>query len=55
MAGFRLSWIWYLAVLSVYTQLTLALLLLRREYGRRLNFEPASETAVAAEPAAATA
>jgi putative MATE family efflux protein len=36
--GFALTTIWYLAALSVFVQLGLALLLLRREFGRRLRF-----------------
>jgi Na+-driven multidrug efflux pump len=36
--GFQLRWVWYLSVASVYVQLALALLLLRREFARRLNF-----------------
>jgi putative MATE family efflux protein len=39
MPGFQLNWIWYLSVGSVYVQLTLSMLLLRREFGRRLGFE----------------
>lgn len=39
MPGFQLRWIWYLSVASVLVQLTLSMLLLRREYGRRLQFE----------------
>jgi putative MATE family efflux protein len=39
--GFQLHWIWYLSVASVFVQLTLAMLLLRREFRRRLRFEPA--------------
>jgi putative MATE family efflux protein len=42
--GFRLSWVWYLSVLSVFVQLALALLLLRREFSRRLDFAPAPTT-----------
>jgi len=38
MAGFQLNWLWYLSVASVYVQLILALLLLRREFSRRLAF-----------------
>ena len=41
--GFALSTIWHLAVLSVWVQLGIALLLLRREYARRLHW--AGETA----------
>ena len=39
--GFQLHWIWYLSAGAVLVQLTISLLLLRREYRRRLNFEPA--------------
>lgn len=38
--GFQLRWIWYLSVGAVLVQLTISLLLLRREWRRRLNFEP---------------
>ncbi len=41
-SGFQLNWIWYLSVASVFVQLALSMLLLRREFGRRLRFEPAS-------------
>jgi len=34
--GFRLSWVWYLTVVSVTLQLALSLWLLRREFARRL-------------------
>jgi hypothetical protein len=34
---FRLTWVWYLAVTSVYVQLALSLWLLRREFARRLG------------------
>jgi putative MATE family efflux protein len=37
-AGFRLTWIWYLSVGAVFVQLMLSLWLLRREFGRRLQF-----------------
>lgn len=37
-AGFQLTWLWYLSVGAVYVQLGLSLLLLRREFGRRLQF-----------------
>jgi putative MATE family efflux protein len=40
-SGFQLDWIWYLSVASVFIQLALSMLLLRREFGRRLNFAPA--------------
>jgi Na+-driven multidrug efflux pump len=36
--GFQLPTIWHLGVISVWAQLTLGLLLLRREYGKRLAF-----------------
>ena len=39
-AGFQLHWIWYLSVGAVFVQLTVSMLLLRREFGRRLTFEP---------------
>ncbi len=37
-AGFQLIWIWYLSVGAVLVQLALSLLLLRREFTRRLVF-----------------
>ncbi len=40
MPGFTLTWVWYLAVVSVVVQLALSMLLLKREFGRRLNFAP---------------
>ena len=43
--GFELRWIWYLTVVSVTLQLLMALLLLRREYRLRLNFEAAPRMA----------
>ena len=42
MPGFELRWIWILSVGSVGAQLLLSMLLLRREFGRRLVFEPAT-------------
>jgi putative MATE family efflux protein len=36
--GFQLHWIWYLSVAAVVVQLTISMLLLRREFGRKLNF-----------------
>ena len=39
-SGFQLVWIWYLSVASVLIQLALSMLLLRREFRRRLDFEP---------------
>jgi putative MATE family efflux protein len=44
MEGFNLRWIWYLSVASVGVQLTISLLLLRREFGRRLKFADAPVT-----------
>jgi Na+-driven multidrug efflux pump len=38
--GFELRWIWYLSVGAVALQLTLSLLLLRREFRLRLDFRP---------------
>jgi putative MATE family efflux protein len=37
-AGFQLTWIWYLSVGAVFVQLALSMLLLRREFSRRLTF-----------------
>jgi putative MATE family efflux protein len=37
-AGFQLNWIWYLSVGAVFVQLALSMLLLRREFRRRLTF-----------------
>lgn len=39
--GFELRWIWYLSVASVTLQLLMNLLLLKREFRLRLNFEAA--------------
>jgi putative MATE family efflux protein len=39
--GFELNWIWYLSAGAVFVQLTVSMLLLRREFGRRLRFEAA--------------
>jgi Na+-driven multidrug efflux pump len=39
-AGFQLTWVWYLSVGAVLVQLALSLLLLRREFNRRLAFSP---------------
>jgi putative MATE family efflux protein len=38
-AGFSLRWIWYISVGAVVVQLAMNLLLLRREFGVRLNFD----------------
>ena len=39
--GFGLRWIWYLSVAAVTVQMVMSLLLLRREFRRRLSFEAA--------------
>jgi Na+-driven multidrug efflux pump len=49
--GFELRWLWFLSVGAVLVQLTLSMLLLRREFDRRLAWEPVA----AAPPIAATA
>jgi putative MATE family efflux protein len=36
--GFHLNWVWYLSVAAVIVQLAISMLLLRREFGRRLVF-----------------
>ncbi len=46
-AGFALNWIWYLSAASVICQMTLNLLLLRREYARKLAFPEAPMVAAA--------
>jgi putative MATE family efflux protein len=38
--GFQLRWLWYLSVASVFVQLAVSLSLLRREFDRRLRWEP---------------
>lgn len=35
--NFQLTWIWYLSVAAVVVQLAISMLLLRREFGRKLN------------------
>jgi putative MATE family efflux protein len=40
--GFQIHWIWYLSLASVLVALTVSMLLLRREFGRRLRFETAA-------------
>ena len=44
--GFQLHWIWYLSVAAIIAQLAMTLLLLRREFHRRLNFAPAVPAAI---------
>jgi putative MATE family efflux protein len=36
--NFQLTWIWYLSVAAVIVQLVISMLLLRREFGRKLSF-----------------
>jgi hypothetical protein len=43
--GFTLLWVWYISVAAVYIQLAMNLLLLRREFRRRLAFAPGAEVA----------
>jgi MATE family, multidrug efflux pump len=45
-AGFDLRWIWYLTVVATYLQVTLNLLLLRREFRVRLHDAPATAAQV---------
>ena len=40
--GFALLWVWYISVAGMFVQLGLNLLLLRREFRKRLTFEPAA-------------
>jgi putative MATE family efflux protein len=47
--GFRLAWIWYLGLTTVWMQLGLSLLLLKRQFARRLNFS-APQTSMPATP-----
>jgi putative MATE family efflux protein len=49
--GFQLRWLWYLSVTSVTFQLILSLLLLRREFGRRLPVAAAVPAPALAIPA----
>jgi putative MATE family efflux protein len=44
--GFELRWIWYLSVVAITVQLAITLLLLRREFHRRLNFASSGPTAI---------
>ncbi|HXU82319.1 MAG TPA: MATE family efflux transporter [Polyangia bacterium] len=45
-SGFQLRWIWYLSAAAVIVQVLSNLLLLRREYGRRLQFPVEREVAL---------
>ena len=40
MPGFRLRWLWYLSVATVFVQLALSMWFLRHEFARRLRWEP---------------
>jgi Na+-driven multidrug efflux pump len=51
-AGFQLVWVWYLSVGAVFIQLALSMLLLRREFGRRLVFPSQAKEDNTAVPAA---
>jgi hypothetical protein len=44
--GFQLNWIWYLSAASIVVQLAMSLLLLRREFARRLDFTSVSVPSV---------
>jgi putative MATE family efflux protein len=44
--GFELRWIWYLSVVAITVQLAITLLLLRREFHRRLNFASPGPAAI---------
>ncbi|HYU80500.1 MAG TPA: MATE family efflux transporter, partial [Vicinamibacterales bacterium] len=51
--GFKLEWIWWISVASVGLQMVMNLLLLRREFDRRLQFD--DRPIAAAPPVAAAA
>jgi len=55
MAGFDLTWVWWLSVASVFVQLGLSSLLLRREFARRLAFPPPESATVSIPAPAVTA
>ncbi|HJQ20056.1 MAG TPA: MATE family efflux transporter [Gemmatimonadaceae bacterium] len=42
--SFHITWIWYLSVMAVLVQMAVSLLLLRREFGRRLAYPGAALT-----------
>ncbi|MGQ0642818.1 MAG: MATE family efflux transporter [Gemmatimonadaceae bacterium] len=46
--AFQLTWIWYLSAAAVVVQLTISMLLLRREFARKLTFPDAGLTTRAA-------
>ncbi len=45
-AGFQLHWIWYMSLIAVAVALTMSMLLLAREYRRRLTFDAPEPAAV---------
>jgi len=51
-AGFTLLWVWYISAGAVVVQLALALMLLRREFKRRLNFATVEGSHPSSRPAA---
>jgi putative MATE family efflux protein len=51
--GFTLLWVWYISVAAVYIQLAMNLLLLRREFRRRLAFAPGVDVALSSPETAA--
>ena len=44
--GFQLNWIWYLSAASIVVQLAMSLILLRREFARRLDFSSSAVPSV---------
>jgi len=54
LSSFRLDWVWYLSLTTAYFQLGLALLLLRREFTRRLDFGVAAPPIPIESPVAET-
>ena len=51
-AGFQLHWIWYMSLIAVAVALTMSMLLLAREYRRRLTFDAPEPAAVSSEAVA---
>jgi putative MATE family efflux protein len=49
--GFHLHWIWYLSVAAVIVQLAISMLLLRREFARKLSFESVDRPVTVPTPA----
>jgi len=47
-AGFQIREVWYLSVATVAVQAVLNIVLLQREFGRKLEFDAAPEEAIAA-------